>query len=77
MSHTEEITKLAASYVGLKHCRDNQNYQTRSNTKILMEAPYFNSDAYGIQPPKYNSTIDRNKFRKTSPNFLPSRLRST
>ena len=61
----EQDEQLAKSFLALKHCGDNHNYQTRSTTKRLLDTPLLNTDTYGTQSTKYNCIADWNSFRKT------------
>ena len=40
----EQDEQLAKSFLALKHCGDNHNYQTRSTTKRLLDTPLLNTD---------------------------------
>ena len=61
----EQDQQLAKTFPTLKQCGDNHNYQIRSTTKRLVDAPLLNSDTYGRQSTKYNCIADWNSFRKT------------
>ena len=61
----EQEEQLAKTFPTLKHCSDNQNYQTRSTTNRLLDTPLLKTNKYGMQSSKYNCIADWNSFCKT------------
>ena len=49
----EPDKQLAKTFPALKHCGDNNNFQTRSTTKRLLDTPLLNTDTYGAQSTRY------------------------
>ena len=49
---------LPKSFSELKHCGNNQNYQTRR----LLNVPCFNTDTYERESAKYHYIIDWKNF---------------
>ena len=47
MNQTEHNGKLAKTFPTLKHCGDNQSYNTRSAAKKLLDIPILNTETYG------------------------------
>ena len=58
MNQIEQNKKLPTSFLELKYCGYNHNYQTRSVTKKLLNIPYVKTDAYGTQSAKYHCIVD-------------------
>ena len=68
--------KLAKSFLELKYCGYNHNYQTRSVTRKLLNTSCVKTDAYGTQSAKYHCIIDWNNFKKTFSNLNPAEHRN-
>ena len=77
MSQIETTQKLANSFADLKHCGDSHNYQTKSETKRLLDIPLLNTQIYGTQSVKYNCIKDWNNFRNNFSNLLPHQFTYT
>ena len=60
----EQNEKMTKSFLRLKYCGDNHNYQTRSAARILLDTPCFGTNFYGTQSAKYHHNIDWNNFKK-------------
>ena len=76
MNQIEQSEKLAKSFLELKYCGYNHNYQTRSVTRKLLNIPYVKTDAYGTQSAKYHCIIDWSNFKKTFSNLSPAEHRN-
>ena len=77
MNQIEQNEKLAKSFSQLKYCGYNHNYQTRSETRKLLDIPYVKTDAYDTQSAKYQCIIDWNNFKKTFSNLSPAEHRNS
>ena len=77
MNQIKQNEKLAKSFLELKYCGYNYNYQTRSMTRKLLDIPYIKKDAYETQSAKYHCIIDWNNFKKTFSNLSPDKHRNT
>ena len=42
----EQNQTLAKSFVTLKHCGDNHNYQTRASTKRILDTPLYKTNTW-------------------------------
>ena len=69
MSQTETTQKLANSFADLKHCSDSHNYQTKSKTKQLLDAPLLKIHRFMVH--NLLNIKDWNNFRNNFPNLLP------
>ena len=49
----EQNQTLAKSFVTLKHCGDNHNYQTRASTKRILDNPLYKTSTYGTHSALY------------------------
>ena len=49
----EQNQTLAKSFVTLKHCGDNHNYQTRASTKRILDIPLYKTSTYGTHSALY------------------------
>ena len=58
VSQIETNQRFANSFVGLRHCGDNQTYVTKSKAKVLLDMPFVNTQIYGTQSVKYNCIKD-------------------
>ena len=77
----EQNQTLAKSFVTLKHCGDNHNYQTRASTKRILDTPLYKTNTYGTHSAKYHCILDWNQFKRIFPNlsetdYTYSKLRS-
>ena len=77
MNQIKPNEKLAKSFLELKYCGYNHNYQTRSMTRKLLDIPYIKKDAYETQSAKYHCIIDWNNFKKAFSNLSPDKHRNT
>ena len=60
---------LAKSFVTIKHCGDNHNYQRQGSTKIIPDTPLYKANTYGTHSAKYHCIVDWNQFRSIFPNL--------
>ena len=65
----EQNQTLAKSFVTLKHCGDNHNYQTRASTKRILDTPLYKTNTYGTHSAKYHCILDWNQFERIFPNL--------
>ena len=65
----EQNQTLAKSFVTLKHCGDNHNYQTRASTKRILDTPLYKTNTYGTHSAKYHCILDWNQFKRIFPNL--------
>ena len=77
----EQNQTLAKSFLTLKHCGDNHNYQTRASTKRILDTPLYKTNTYGTHSAKYHCILDWNQFKRIFPNlsetdYTYSKLRS-
>ena len=49
----EQNQTPAKSFVTLKHCGDNHNYQTRASTKRILDIPLYKTSTYGTHSALY------------------------
>ena len=56
----EQNQTLAKSFVTLKHCGDNHNYQTRASTEIILDTPLYkaNTSVFCTHSAKYHCVED-------------------
>ena len=76
MKQIKQNEKLANSFLELKYCGYNHNYQTRSVTRKLLNIPYVKTDTSGTQSPKYHCITDWSNFKKTFPNLSQAEHRN-
>ena len=69
VSQIEQNQTLAKSFVNLKHCGDNHNYQTGASTKRILDTPLYITNTYGTHSAKYNFIVDWNQFKRIFPNL--------
>ena len=48
----EQDEQLAKTFLALKHCGENHNYQMKSTIKKLLDTPLLNTETYGMQSTK-------------------------
>ena len=65
----EQNQTLAKSFVTLKHCGDNHNYQTRASTKRILDTPLYKTNTYGTHSAKYHCILDWNQFKRIFANL--------
>ena len=69
VSQTEQNQTPAESFVTLKHCGDNHNYQTRASTKRILDTPLYKTNTYGTHSAKYHCIVDWNQFKRIYSNL--------
>ena len=65
----EQNQALAKSYVTLKHCGYDHNYETQASTKRILDTPLYKTNTYGTHSAKYHCILDWNKFKRIFPNL--------
>ena len=58
----EQNQTLVKSFVTLKHCGDNHNYQTRASTERILDTRLYKTNTYGTHSAKYHCILDWNHF---------------
>ena len=69
VSQVEQNQTFAKSFITLKHCGDNHNYQTRASTKKILDTPLYKTNTYGTHSAKYHCIVDWNQFKRIFPNL--------
>ena len=60
----EQNQTLAKSFLTLKHCGDNHNYQTRASTKRILDTPLYKTNTYGTHSTKYHCILNWHQFKR-------------
>ena len=58
VSQIEQNQTLAKSFVALKHCGDNHNYQTQASVKRILDTPLYKTIIYGVPSAKYHCIVE-------------------
>ena len=72
MYQVEQNNAHATSFPAL-HSRDKHNYQTRSATQNLLDAPFTRTNKYDKESAKYQCIRDWNDFKKEFPQ-IPEKI---
>ena len=72
VSQIEQNQTLAKSFVTLKHCIHNHNYQMRASTKKILDIPLYKTNTYGSHSAKYHYIVDWNQFKRIFTNLSES-----
>ena len=70
----EQNQTLAKSFVTLKHCGDNHNYQTRASTKRILDTPLYKGNTWVFVFIQQNIIVLRNETSLKESSLISQKL---